>query len=155
MTGERIGVLCEANGCQLKPVVGGVCLFHSRIELRYWPEVTRYLNSAEGMKVVAKSRRNRMLWALGTFNEVEYYHSRDEHGFNTREALKEVLTGLDKNGRLPEGVDYSDIEQAARDLTRQGLKTADPKINFGLYDICATYERMLVDYVAERAGRKD
>lgn len=153
MTGERIDLFCEANGCQLKPVEGGVCLFHSRIELRYWPEVTRFLNSAEGAKVIAKSRKNRMLWALGTFNEVEYYHSRDEHGFNTRSALKEILTGLERNGKVPEGVDFSDIEQAAKDLTRQGLKTANPNVRWGLYDICAEYERMLVNYVAERAGK--
>ena len=32
MTGERIDVFCEANGCQLKPVEGGVCLFNALSE---------------------------------------------------------------------------------------------------------------------------
>lgn len=154
-TVSRANVFCEAHNCQLKPVMAGQCIFHSRIEHRYWPEVTRFLNSPEGAKVIAKSRKNRMLWALGTYNELEKFHPSDEHEFNTHEALKDVLDGLKRHNAIPEGVDVSDIKKVAKELTRMGLETGKPYERWTLYDICAQYERLLVNYVAERAGKKE
>ena len=156
-TVSRSNVLCEAHGCQLKPVMAGQCIFHSRIERRLWGEVTRFLNSPEGSKVIAKSRKNRMLWAVGVFNEFELYHSSDEHPFNTHEALKDVLLGLEKNGRLPKSVAEADFNTTVKALQGLGfVETKDGKdVYVSLDSLCQTYENLLVNYVAERAGKKE
>lgn len=158
MTGERIGVLCEANGCQLKPVMNGLCLFHSRIEMRYWTEVTRFLNSPEGSKVLAKARKVRMLWALCVFNEFERYHSSDEHAFNTHEAFREVWRGLKRNDALPEEVANVTEEEALDKFKHGWFEWKEPtgeKKYWTFDDTCFNYERLLIKYVAERAGRKE
>lgn len=148
---------CSANNCQLKSVMADLCIFHSRIERRYWGEVTRFLNSAEGAKVIAKSRKNRMLWALGVFNEFEQYHANDEHPFNTHEALKDVLQGLKRNNQLPDCVDQADFDTIVKTLQGRGFveMKGEKQTYVSLDSLCQTYENMLVNYVAERAGKKE
>ena len=154
---DRINVLCEAHGCQLKPVMAGQCIFHANIEHRYWPEVTRFLNSPEGSKVIAKSRKNRMLWALGVFNEYERFHPSNEHLFNTHDALRDVIQGLKKNNQLPECVDKADFNTIVKKLQGLGFEEIEDgkKKYVSLDSLCQTYERLLVNYVAERAGKKE
>lgn len=157
-TVSRLNVFCDARGCQLKPVMAGQCIFHAGIERRYWGEVTRFLNSAEGAKVIAKSRKNRMLWALGIQNEFEQYHANDEHPFNTHEALKDVLAGLKRNNSLPACVDNADFDTIVKTLQGRGFIDGekDGKKNIvSLDSLCQTYEQLLVNYVAERAGKKE
>lgn len=149
---------CSANNCQLKSVMADLCIFHSRIERRYWGEVTRFLNSAEGAKVIAKSRKNRMLWALGVFNEFEQYHANDEHPFNTHEALKDVLQGLKRNNQLPDCIDQADFDTIVKTLQGRGFVDGEKDGNqniVSLDSLCQTYEQLLVNYVAERAGKKE
>lgn len=154
---KRSEVFCSANNCQLKPVMADQCIFHSRIERRYWGEVTRFLNSAEGSKVIAKSRKNRMLWALGVQNEFEQYSSNDEHPFNTHEALKDVLQGLKRNNQLPDCVDQADFDTIVKTLQGRGFveMKGEKQTYVSLDSLCQTYENMLVNYVAERAGKKE
>lgn len=148
---------CSANNCQLKSVMADLCIFHSRIERRYWGEVTRFLNSADGAKVIAKSRKNRMLWALGVFNEFEQYHANDEHPFNTHEALKDVLQGLKRNNQLPDCIDQADFDTIVKTLQGRGFveMKGEKQTYVSLDSLCQTYENMLVNYVSERAGKKE
>lgn len=148
---------CSANNCQLKSVMADLCIFHSRIERRYWGEVTRFLNSAEGAKVIAKSRKNRMLWALGVFNEFEQYHANDQRPFNTHEALKDVLQGLKRNNQLPDCIDQADFDTIVKTLQGRGFveMKGEKQTYVSLDSLCQTYENMLVNYVSERAGKKE
>ena len=153
---SRTNVFCEAHNCQLKPVMAGQCIFHANIEHRYWAEVTRFLNSPEGSKVIAKSRKNRMLWALGVFNEEERYYQTDEHPFNTHEALKDVIQGLKRNNQLPECIGDAEFETILKTLQGRGfVEIKDGKEHVVTLDtLCQQYEFMLIQFVAERAGRK-
>lgn len=154
---SRTNVFCEAHNCQLKPVMAGQCIFHANIEHRYWPEVTRFLNSPEGSKVIAKSRKNRMLWALGVFNEYERFHPSNEHPFNTYDALKDVLQGLKRNDQLPKCIDDAGFETVVKTLQGRGfIESKEGKESYiSLDSLCQMYESLLIKFVAERAGRKE
>lgn len=154
---SRRDVMCQAHGCQLHPVMADQCLFHSRIERRLWGEVTRFLNSPEGSKVIAKSRKVRMLWALGIQNELEQFHPNDEHMFNTYEAFKDVYQGLKRNGALPEIVEQLGPDEALKKFKRYAIEWFDDngeKQYWTFDDFCSTYETLLIKYVAERSGQK-
>ena len=155
---SRINVVCSAHNCQLRPVMADQCIFHSRVERNLWGEVTRFLNSPEGSKVIAKSRKNRMLWALGIFNETEKFHPNDDHPFNTREAFIDVYNGVKRHGALPEIVNKDSIEDVIKTLQGLGYQWTDDKgvkRYWTLDDLCLTYENLLVNYVVERAGKKE
>ncbi len=144
---------CGANGCSLMPVQSGLCIFHSHIDSSLWVEVTRFLQSPDGVKAVTASRKNRILWAVGL-------HQRhvNEFGFSfdAYALALNTLKRLRRDGLVPDNVSTED-EEALVQLKAIGPNKVwleDAKEFLSVEWLCRTYEKVLISYVEKIALQK-
>lgn len=151
---DRTKITCSVGDCPLRPVANDRCLFHDRIDWSLNYEVSKILKSDTGQKAIDASLKNRQLWAAGVEEEKVRLFRGDAENFNTHNQAFKELAYLEKRGVLPKEVDLSNKTQTLKQLkifAGYEIWIEEDKMFFCVDWLCQTYERFIVDGVAQLA----